>query len=288
MGQRQRILEEVCAGEIENPGFSQEEIQAVKASDAEILDKYPADAIKAALAAKLAESASDSSEKAASQTKPRILHFGVAQRVLVAAAAFLLVCVSPVLIRNRGGSSVAENASTAAVQEDVSGVRVKGGYSAATQNAQKLLGIQTSSGPHMYIYKKDGSIATRLSNRETVSEGDVVQVSYNAAGASYGAILSIDGNGCVTQHYPQSGSKSVQLVQGEEIALPQAYQFDDAPDFERFVFITSDSAFTVDRIYSAVSRDISKNQLMLADLSAYLPAGTSVSELVLLKSGDRK
>ncbi len=288
MGQKQRILEEVCAGEIENPGFSQKEIQAVKASDAEILNRYPADAIKAALTAKLAESAAEKTQKTPERNKPRILQFGVAQRLFVAAAALVLACVSPVLLRNRGGSTVTENASGAVVQEDVSGVRVKGGSSAATQNAQKLLGIQTGSGPHMYIYKKDGSIATRLSNRETVSEGDVVQVSYNASGARYGAILSIDGNGCVTQHYPQSGSKSVQLVQGEEIALPQAYQFDDAPDFERFVFITSDSSFTVDRIYSAVSRDISKNQLMLADLSVYLPAGTSVSELVLLKSGDRK
>ena len=43
----------------------------------------------------------------------------------------------------------------------------------------------------------------RLKNEAIATEGDCIQITYIAAGAKYGSIISIDGNGYLSQHYPE-------------------------------------------------------------------------------------
>ncbi|MFP4114550.1 MAG: hypothetical protein ACOCZB_03145 [Spirochaetota bacterium] len=109
--------------------------------------------------------------------------------------------------------------------------------------------------PHIAIYRAIGngrSDAEELRDGDSASSGDTLQLAYNAAGKPYGAIVSVDGRGAVTLHYPLTVSADPDLVAGGERQLPYAYQLDDAPDFERFFFITSEETFSVARVLDQV------------------------------------
>jgi hypothetical protein len=68
---------------------------------------------------------------------------------------------------------------------------------------------------------------------------DLLQLAYIAAKESHGVILSIDGNGNVTLHFPDKKNHPTSLEQDKKILLPNAIELDNAPGFERFFFITS-------------------------------------------------
>jgi hypothetical protein len=86
-----------------------------------------------------------------------------------------------------------------------------------------------------------------LSNGARAARGDLLQLAY-AAGPDgrYGVLLSLDGAGRVTQHLPEPGASAAATLRSpNEIHLPSAYELDDAPGFERFLFITSPQPFPV-------------------------------------------
>jgi hypothetical protein len=89
------------------------------------------------------------------------------------------------------------------------------------------------------IYKKNDSEITLLKNGDQVRAGDLLQLAYIPAGKIYGVIFSIDGNGVVTLHHPERESGSSILKQEKKNLLSSAYELDNAPDFERFFFITA-------------------------------------------------
>jgi hypothetical protein len=64
-------------------------------------------------------------------------------------------------------------------------------------------------------------------------------------------ILSVDGRGVVTLHYPESEDKDPILDQYKKTFLSTSYELDDAPDFERFFFITSKSEIDVQAILNS-------------------------------------
>jgi hypothetical protein len=124
--------------------------------------------------------------------------------------------------------------------------------------------------PHLVIYKKTGSGVERLANRDRVRAGDTVQVAYIAAGKPFGAIVSLDARGAVTHHLPEEGARAVELRAGET-PLPHAFVLDDAPGFERFVFVTSATMFETSIIVDALRDD------------RPMPAGFVTMEIVLEK-----
>jgi len=89
------------------------------------------------------------------------------------------------------------------------------------------------------IYKKSNSEITLLNDGDQIKAGDLLQLAYVPAGKRYGVIFSIDGNGVVTLHYPEKNSSSSILKQEKKNLLSSAYKLDNAPDFERFFFITA-------------------------------------------------
>jgi len=124
--------------------------------------------------------------------------------------------------------------------------------------------------PHLVVYRKSGDEIERLEVGESAAEGDVIQLSYVAAGKKFGAIYSIDDRGVVTLHYPDTDDEVAPgLDQGGEISLPYAYELDDAPLYERFFFITSDEPFDLAEVGDAVhalaskSKRAEKNKLKL-------------------------
>lgn len=109
--------------------------------------------------------------------------------------------------------------------------------------------------PQLLVHREGAAQPERLADGAAATAGDVVQLSYLAAGHLYGAILSVDGRGAVTVHMPETGAQAVRLEASGTHALPRAYELDDAPAFERFLFITSDTPFALEPVL-AVAREL--------------------------------
>jgi hypothetical protein len=94
---------------------------------------------------------------------------------------------------------------------------------------------------------RDGHIDF-LHDYAIAKEGDIIQISYFSENAKHGVILSIDGNLKVILHYPEYRGRPTEIQTMEVVPLSFAYQLDDAPHFERFIFITSDRPIDVDMV----------------------------------------
>jgi hypothetical protein len=102
--------------------------------------------------------------------------------------------------------------------------------------------IKGSTEPHLLLYRKRDQGEEKLEPGQAVSAGDVLQISYVAAGRQRGVVLSIDGGGAVTLHHPTAVGEPARLQERGETPLPHGYELDDAPEFERFFFVTPEDA----------------------------------------------
>ncbi|MCA9654906.1 MAG: hypothetical protein KC501_33630 [Myxococcales bacterium] len=122
-----------------------------------------------------------------------------------------------------------------------------------------------------------------MSDRDPVSAGDRLQVSYRAAGMAQGVIVSIDGAGVATLHFPADEGASPRLDQGGRIPLMESYELDDAPGFERFFFVTlpdDEPSLEVAQVMDA-ARTLASEGGREGDLR--LPEGWRQQSLLLLK-----
>ena len=140
--------------------------------------------------------------------RPRFVYAGIA----VAAAILLIIAIPTGILSNR------------------SDIRTKGAE------------------PSLAVYKSVGTDYVTLKDGEYVAAGDRVQLAYASGGFAFGAILSVDGNGVVTQHLPLVGNTAVPLDETGEILLPYSFVLDNAPDFERFYLIVSKKRFDLDSL----------------------------------------
>lgn len=98
------------------------------------------------------------------------------------------------------------------------------------------------------IYRENRGEVELLKSGDKTKAGDLIQLGYIPAGKIYGVIFSIDGNGVVTLHYPEKTDSSTLLNQEKKNLLTSAYELDNAPDFERFFFITAEEEIDVTKI----------------------------------------
>lgn len=162
---------------------------------------------------------------------------------------------SPTRAKSRSGAIVAVLAMAACLALTV----IWRNRSATTTNEipDVLLKGQT---PHLLIYRKVANGSERLKAGDVARAGETLQVRYVAAGYQYGVILSIEGHGQVTLHYPTTPTEANSLKNNGEMALPFAYELDDAPDFERFLFVASKSPLSVpELIRQAQTMPVSKH-----------------------------
>lgn len=96
----------------------------------------------------------------------------------------------------------------------------------------------------LLVFRQVGDRAERLHDDDAVRSGDVIQVRYNAGGARYAVIASIDGAAGVTLHFPANTEAPTDVGEGTH-TLPEAFALDDAPRFERFFFITANEPVDV-------------------------------------------
>jgi hypothetical protein len=132
--------------------------------------------------------------------------------------------------------------------------------------------------PRIFIYRDmgDGDIEL-LQNNDAVRANDTLQISYLATGQNYGAILSIDGSSVITLHYPENSNMLPRLQPQDEVYLPYGYLLDDAPDFERFIFVTSEEAFDVRQLMASIAPQLRG--------SAWLDQGMLEFPKILMSTG---
>ncbi len=96
------------------------------------------------------------------------------------------------------------------------------------------------AGPKLVLYRIRGKQAEEMQDMSTAHKGDIIQAGYIATGEyRYGVIISIDGRGTVTTHFPESGSNRSELVLNKKTLLNRSYELDDSPRFERFIMVLS-------------------------------------------------
>ena len=149
-------------------------------------------------------------------------------------------------------------------------------------------GVRAKGKARLVAFRQVGDKAEQLDQDAMCKQGDVIQLRYNAGGRRYGVIASVDGAGVVTLHYPLSedAPPEATAVGAGTLALPHAYELDDAPRFERFFFITSqqpiDLSQSLAALHALAIRDDS------ADTKLELPHGLHQASLRLRKPDPTK
>lgn len=117
----------------------------------------------------------------------------------------------------------------------------------------------------LLLYRIKGGEVKELKNLNTAHSGDIIQAGYIATGNyRHGVILSIDGRGTVTLHFPAENSSGDELVMNKRVLLDKSYELDDSPSFERFFMILSANPINTSEIIAkakklAISRENSAN-----------------------------
>ena len=132
------------------------------------------------------------------------------------------------------------------------------------------------------VHRRAGTGAERLASGGAARAGDVLQLSYAAAGASHGVIVSVDGGGAVTLHYPAREGLSTALAGDGETPLPDAYELDTAPGFERFFLVTAPAPIDVDAVLAA-ARALAADPAAARETALALPAGLAQTSVLLVK-----
>ncbi len=159
-------------------------------------------------------------------------------------------------------------------------------YSSSSTGTEvtRLKGIRT----HLTVYRKAAGGAEELADGGAARQRDVLQISYTAAEARYGVILSVDGRGAVTWHLPGryagTALAAPSLSQQGEVILPSAYELDDAPGFERFILVYSAAPFDVRTVQKA-AQALASRRTMAASGALALPPAIRQFSLVLRKQG---
>jgi hypothetical protein len=184
-------------------------LEALRASDEAILEEYPPRVMALQIEARLR------ALKSETKTSSRI-------RILVPSLTAAAAAVLLVLIFAPGGV-VRQNTEAPPTER-----------------------IKTFKTPALFVFRKGDE--SSLMRGQGAREGDVVQLKYNAKGATHGVIFSIDGRGTVTLHFPSNSSGNTALQKEGTAALGYSYELDDAPKFERFFFVTSDKPLNVGEV----------------------------------------
>jgi hypothetical protein len=116
----------------------------------------------------------------------------------------------------------------------------------------EIISVKGDVKPALRVYRKTNAGSELLAPRASVHRGDTLQLRYVAAGKRFGVIASIDARGQITFHLPEAPGQAVALERDGERALPHAYELDDSPGYERFLFVTADAPFTTSEIDQAL------------------------------------
>jgi hypothetical protein len=112
--------------------------------------------------------------------------------------------------------------------------------------------IKSGRDASLVLHRRVADGSEELRRGAPARQGDEVRIGYRAAGRRYGAILSIDGRGTLTQHLPRAGDQAAPLRPTGTVLLDFAYELDDAPRYETFYFVTANEPFALEPVRRAV------------------------------------
>lgn len=216
-----------------------ERLAAIERSNAEILQQHPPAEVAAAVHRRLAR-LDDEEARGRGPT-------GWLMWAPVAAAAGLLLVWS--VGRDGatgsgggadGGADGGSDGPVLIAEADPKVPHAEGGAPQAEGGAQPEQ-IFLKGDPVLSIDRVHDGRPQRMSHGGTVAAGELLQITYNAKGAQQGVVVSVDGAGVATLHFPTSELDDARLAHGGPIPLPASYELDDAPGFERFFFVTVDA-----------------------------------------------
>jgi hypothetical protein len=84
-----------------------------------------------------------------------------------------------------------------------------------------------------------------LGDGARVRPGERLQLAYSTRDKRYGVLVSFDGRGQITLHFPERQDMPTLLTQGRQLPLPHSYELDQVADFERFILLTSSKEISV-------------------------------------------
>lgn len=241
------LLERLACGELDEAARERlrqefgdraldEAVARLRADDAAVLARMPASAFAAQVRERAA--ARTSSEHATGRrlaATPATSRWAAPGALLLSAAAAALVWFGPAPdpAQPPAMTTASPTTSTMGAHEGLEPTRLKG-----------------DDGAGLFVWRghPGQARAELLPSGAPVRAGDMVQVSYRAGQARHGVILSIDGAGQATLHFPASATGSTALSPGQSVALDHAYELDDAPRYERFFFLTSAAPLDVPQV----------------------------------------
>jgi hypothetical protein len=119
-------------------------------------------------------------------------------------------------------------------------------------------------GPSLALYRQTEAGSEKLADGGQASASDLIQIAYRAAGGTYGAIFSVDGNGTLTWHLPATGDRAAALEQDTWVLLGFSYELDAAPRWERFFLLSAGEPFepaALDTALAQASRGATRLEL---------------------------
>jgi hypothetical protein len=235
-------------------------LENIESSNRAILLRYPPSAVKEKLLGSMAEA------QAGKNAKRWLIGTTPLRRILLVSSAFAAALILFVLVRP---SRINE------------GVSMEPREGEEYSQAKGTEGLDLSK-TQLLVYRKNNDRVEMLADGSLSKAGDLLQLAYVAARAPYGMILSIDGGGGVTLHYPSEEGQATSLTQNKRVLLQNAIELDNAPGFERFFFLTSDSPIDpADIMEKAKSLAADPENARVAKLK--LPKGIDQSSLTILK-----
>ncbi len=153
----------------------------------------------------------------------------------------------------------------------------------STQQGQQI-GVRTKGIiPSLMVHQIEKGKVAQLRESDVVVSGAQIQLSVANGGGRHAVVVSIDGRSNVTLHYPLEG-QGQQIADESIFSLPQSYELDAAPSFERFFLVTSDQPINVERVLSSANK-LGKqiNISQRSDLPGL--ADTQVQDSFLLRKG---
>ena len=134
----------------------------------------------------------------------------------------------------------------------------------------------------LLVYRKIQDKVEIMTDGKRASTGDLLQLAYVTAEETHGVILSIDGRGLVSLHFPGETGGSTVLELNKQFLLKNAIELDDAPGFERFFFLTSGSPIDVDAVLKKV-RDQAEDAEFVKIRELDLPESLQQYSILILK-----
>ena len=127
-------------------------------------------------------------------------------------------------------------------------------------NGIRMKGMES----YLVTHKVVGNGLERLKAGALAQAGDRLQVSIVGAAGQFAVVCSIDGHGQVTQHFPTDGEFA--KVTESPFNLPNSYELDDAPGFERFILFTSSKPLSVEVMLERVRESNPQADAQILDL----------------------